>query len=544
MVNDQMLHSSTNYECYKGLFSSFNSMNMFEINHSLLRQFGPENWCLYRGKHLLSFVDNHDVTRIASNLTNEKHLPLIYALCFGMPGIPCVYYGSEWGAKANKSEGDPALRACFDAPQWNELSEWIARLSEAKKESKALNYGDFRSVVLTNKQCIFERKCEDERVLVAINADGEDYTAHFDAGCGTAVDLISGEPHDFGGGSVLPAYSAYFWKMVMGVSTVTVSKALSDQKGVSEELRVKIKEKAEEMGYKTTSVRYRERQASAKSYTFGVIVSDRFLAKYESFYWNLYQEVATAAVGKGCFTMLEVLKAEDEDQLVMPRLLGEKKAEGLIIIGSLRENYMDRLIEQLDLPFILLDFTDRNGVYDAVISNSYMGMYRMTNYLFDMGHRQIGFVGNVFFTGSITDRFFGYLKSLAEHGVELNREWVLQDRNGQTGRSDEGFSWKLPKKLPTAFVCNNDVAAANLVEHLQQEGFRGPQDISGVGYDNYQPPGLCDVRITTYEVDMPRMAQEAVGNLIGKLSGVGYKEGVIIVDGRIIYKESVSKFTI
>jgi len=213
MVNDQMLHSSTNYECYKGLFSSFNSMNMFEINHSLLRQFGPENWCLYRGKHLLSFVDNHDVTRIASNLTNEKHLPLIYALCFGMPGIPCVYYGSKWGAKANKSEGDPALRACFDAPQWNELSEWIARLSEAKKESKALNYGDFRSVVLTNKQCIFERKCEDERVLVAINADGEDYTAHFDAGCGTAVDLISGEPHDFGGGSVLPAYSAYFWKM-------------------------------------------------------------------------------------------------------------------------------------------------------------------------------------------------------------------------------------------------------------------------------------------------------------------------------------------
>ncbi len=213
MVNDQMLHSSTNYECYKGLFSSFNSMNMFEINHSLLRQFGPENWCLYRGKHLLSFVDNHDVSRIASNLTNEKHLPLIYALCFGMPGIPCVYYGSEWGAKANKSEGDPALRACFEEPVWNELTEWISKLAEAKKESKALNYGDFRSVVLTNKQCIFERKCEDERVLVAINADGEDYTAHFDAGCGMAVDLITGKDHDFGGGSLLPAYSAYFWKM-------------------------------------------------------------------------------------------------------------------------------------------------------------------------------------------------------------------------------------------------------------------------------------------------------------------------------------------
>ena len=212
LMNDSMLHSATNYECYKGLFSSFNSMNMFEIIHSLLRQFGPENWTLYRGKHLLCFVDNHDVSRIASNLTNEQHLPLIYALCFGMPGIPCVYYGSEWGAKANKSEGDPALRACFDAPVENDLTAWISKLAAAKKASNALNYGDFRSVVLTNRQCIFERKTDSERVLVAINADNVPYTAHFDAGCGTAVDLITGHTHDFGGGSELPPYSAFFWK--------------------------------------------------------------------------------------------------------------------------------------------------------------------------------------------------------------------------------------------------------------------------------------------------------------------------------------------
>lgn len=213
LMNDSMLHSATNYECYKGLFSSFNSMNLFEIVHSLLRQFGPENWTLYKGKHLLNFVDNHDVTRVASILNNERHLPLIYALLFGMPGIPCVYYGSEWGAKARKEEGDPALRACFDAPCKNELTDWIARLVRIKKESESLNYGSFRSVLLTNKQCIFERKSEHERILVAINADGEDFMAHFDAGCGQAVDLITGEKHDFGGGSRLPGYSAAFWKM-------------------------------------------------------------------------------------------------------------------------------------------------------------------------------------------------------------------------------------------------------------------------------------------------------------------------------------------
>ncbi len=213
LVNDQMLHSATNYECYKGLFSSFNSMNMFEIVHSLNRQFGPEYWTLYKGKHMLSFVDNHDVTRVASILREEKHLPLIYALSFGMPGIPCVYYGSEWGERAEKSQGDQALRPCFDSPLWNELTEWISALARAKKGSNALNYGAFRTVLLTNKQCIFERKTETERVFVAINADGQEFIAHFDAGCGRAVDLISGETHDFGGGSKLPPYSAYFWKM-------------------------------------------------------------------------------------------------------------------------------------------------------------------------------------------------------------------------------------------------------------------------------------------------------------------------------------------
>lgn len=212
VCGDGLFDSATNYECYKGLYSSFNSMNLFEINHSLQRQFGSDPWCLYRGYHLLTFVDNHDVTRAASILKNPAHLPLLYALAFGMPGIPCIYYGSEWGVKGDKKDGDPALRPAIEKPEWNELTDWIAKLVSAKKNSEALNYGGFRSVLLTNRQCIFERKSEHERVLVAVNADGNPYHADFNAECGQAVDLITGEKHDFGGGADLPAYSAYFWK--------------------------------------------------------------------------------------------------------------------------------------------------------------------------------------------------------------------------------------------------------------------------------------------------------------------------------------------
>ena len=212
MLREMNIHSVTNYQCYKGIHSAFNSANMFEIVHSLLRLFENQPWAVARGAHLLSFADNHDVSRIASIIQDPNCLPLVYAMVFGMPGIPCVYYGSEWGEKADKSQGDPALRACFDKPQWNELTDFIAKLTKAKEGSEALNYGGFRSVVLTNKQCIFERQSEHERVLVAINMDSNDYTAHFDAGCGQAVDLITGQMHDFGGGSLMPAYSAAFWK--------------------------------------------------------------------------------------------------------------------------------------------------------------------------------------------------------------------------------------------------------------------------------------------------------------------------------------------
>ena len=212
IMGEGLLHSATNYECYKGLHSSFNSMNLFEINHSLMRQFGADPWCLYRGMHLISFADNHDVTRAASVLQNPAHLPLLYALCIGMPGIPSIYYGSEWGVRGDKREGDPALRPAIRTPEWNELTDYLAQLIAAKRGSRALCHGDFRSVLLTNRQCIFERKTEGERVLVAVNADEAPFVAHFDAGCGRAVDLITGKEHDFGGGSELPGYSAFYWK--------------------------------------------------------------------------------------------------------------------------------------------------------------------------------------------------------------------------------------------------------------------------------------------------------------------------------------------
>ena len=212
-MNDSMLHSATNYECFKGLYSSFNSMNMFEICHSLNRQFGLENWTLYKGKHLFSFVDNHDVTRVASILSNENHLPLIYTLMFGMPGIPCVYYGSEWGEKADKSQGDQALRPSFEQPIENELFEQISKLADIKKHSNALNYGDFSTILLTNKQCVIKRCVDTETILVCINADENNFYANFNISA-NYIDLLTNKEFRLENGFEMEAYSSYILKLI------------------------------------------------------------------------------------------------------------------------------------------------------------------------------------------------------------------------------------------------------------------------------------------------------------------------------------------
>lgn len=213
IVNDEILHSCTNYECYKGLYSSFNCMNMFEIAHSLHRQFGSDQWCIYRGKHLMTFVDNHDVTRLASILTNKKHIPLAYGLLMGMPGIPCLYYGSEWAELGEKApDNDYALRPCFEEPKPNELTEFIKKLIRVRQESDALCNGAYKNVVIQNHQLVFERCTEKERVIVAINAADYPYTANAGELNGTAADLLTGETVTMNGQLELKPYSVQYLK--------------------------------------------------------------------------------------------------------------------------------------------------------------------------------------------------------------------------------------------------------------------------------------------------------------------------------------------
>ncbi|MBR4502849.1 MAG: LacI family DNA-binding transcriptional regulator [Clostridia bacterium] len=289
----------------------------------------------------------------------------------------------------------------------------------------------------------------------------------------------------------------------LGVSTVTVSKALGGREGVGNEMRGRIIRTAREMGYGTA----RAQSASddrADAAAVGILTCERFFDK-GSFYASMYRELTGAILEEGMLGALEIVTAGMEKDLVLPALVADRRVNSLVLMGQFSPEYMD-LLSSSELRKVCLDFySDRGGC--AVVSDGRGGAWQITRHLIGLGHRKIGFVGSSTATSSITDRMCGYLRAMTEAGLlPVPPAWIMEDRDAE-GRYI--FPLRLPEDLPTAFVCNNDDVAARLIRQLNDMGIAVPGDVSVTGFDDYTlfP---SPVKLTTYRPDRERMARAAV----------------------------------
>ncbi len=176
-VNDEMLHSVTDYHLHKALYSGHNDHNYFEIAHTVKRLYEMGN-----GKmQLYNFTDNHDVERIYTKLINKAHYVPVHILEYTLPGIPSVYYGSEFGIDGKKEQGsDDSLRPCLDYNDFktayddNPCTRLISALGKIRRNTKALSYGNYKELLLTNRQYAFLRSYNGENAVVAVNNDDSD----------------------------------------------------------------------------------------------------------------------------------------------------------------------------------------------------------------------------------------------------------------------------------------------------------------------------------------------------------------------------------
>lgn len=218
-VNDETLHSVTNYELWKGLYSGHNDHNYFEIAHTIRRQFDA-NGGIYKGCRLYSFVENHDVDRIVNKLKEKGFLQSVYTLLYTLPGIPSVYYGGEWGVEGRKEGAcDDGLRphlvlSEMEAnPPIPELKGLLCKLGAIRQANPALTDGVYRELLLTNRQYAFARILGNEAVITAVNNDAN--PVHMEINCPVsasgAQEALTGTGAELRDGRIIwemPAYGS------------------------------------------------------------------------------------------------------------------------------------------------------------------------------------------------------------------------------------------------------------------------------------------------------------------------------------------------
>ena len=326
----------------------------------------------------------------------------------------------------------------------------------------------------------------------------------------------------------------------VGVSNVAVSKALSGKPGVSDELRIRIKQVADRMGYTASQS---SKASVAETGNIGVIIPENYYGYSISFYGQLYEKVVKALYDNKYYGILELLRKEDEQEMNIPKVLRDGKVDGLIFMGQMDGNYIRKMVGQSELPVFFLDTYKPSIALDTVISDGYYGTYLLTDYLIRNGHRKIGFVGNIEATDSIADRFWGYRKALRENHIEFESKWEISDRS-QYGKVGDKILYG--RKELDAYVCNCDYTAQIVIQDLEEMGYSVPEDVSVVGFDDFLPVGggMDADRITSYSVNMEQMAEACVKSLIKKMKHQKYVEGVQIVTGKIVEKKTVKSRSI
>ncbi|MGN0168604.1 MAG: LacI family DNA-binding transcriptional regulator [Acetatifactor sp.] len=316
-----------------------------------------------------------------------------------------------------------------------------------------------------------------------------------------------------------------------GVSIVTVSNALKGKKGVSPAMREKIRGIAERMGYR---MREEKEPVEKESYMVGVLVAERYVKEFPSFYMDIYKWVAQEITRKGSLTVLEIVDAERERTLseVFPGV----EVNGIIAIGQFTGEFLTRLRMRTSVPLVCVDYYDVQPGADYIVTDGYGGMQQLTERLILQGFRSFCFVGTPQATRNIMDRYMGYCKALEKHGLYDEQRNILFDR--ESSGANYRLEVELPGRLPEVFVCNCDKTAKLLAEKLNQAGVRVPEDVSVTGFDHYHARLSNGMSLTTYENDEKVIAQISVSTLFKRIAG---KEpgGIRVVEGSFVEGDTV-----
>ena len=311
----------------------------------------------------------------------------------------------------------------------------------------------------------------------------------------------------------------------LGISTVTVSKAISNKEGVGQELKAKILQVANEMGYRKNVLASDLREQVA--HNIGLLVNSSSQNSQV-----LEHEISKNLLSNGYYSIIEVIGTDQSRS----KILEDNKVDAIILIGAMKPAFVNAILAT-GVPCILVDFFYDASHLDSIIGDNLYGAYTLTKHLLALGHQKIGFVGNPHVDDQTMDRYLGYSKAINESGITMKADWQINDTNDY----GEPLSLSLSKPYPTALVCSHSEMAYKYIAYFKKQGIDIPSEISIVGFEDDIFSTLSSPQLTVFSIDYNEMANTACSAIIKKIENPSYHFGRKTIGGKLIIRESSSK---
>ena len=329
----------------------------------------------------------------------------------------------------------------------------------------------------------------------------------------------------------------------LDISINAVSLALNSKAGVSEETRKQVLDIAEELGYLDKSPKFVKSFANKNI----CVIIKKYYFEDNTFYSKIMMGIGEESRRKG-YDIITCLINETEESI--PSCIESKKVCGIIVIGTIEDEYIVKL-KNYKIPVVLVDHTSLLESTDSILTDNKLGSFNITKLLIEKGYKDIGFFGDLEYSLSIKERFFGYREAIKkflkfnnfkEAEVFIEERSVLYDvEQNIIDKNIEGIKERINRinKIPEAFVCSNDNAAIALITSLKELGYMVPKDIAVVGFDDIVLSSLIEPKLTTVRVEKDFMGRKAVDRLLWRIENKKDPDEKTILSVEVIERDSV-----
>lgn len=320
----------------------------------------------------------------------------------------------------------------------------------------------------------------------------------------------------------------------LNISKNSVSLALNNKKGVSNDLRKRVLEIARETGYGSYSAQTDNRDGCI------VLLVPEYLHNDSFFYVEIFWSIDHAIKKEKLISINAGISKKMEKELILPKFPTEMKTIGLMVIGVLSDEYVAKL-KNCGYPIISVDIPPKDIDMSCVCAANLNGGYLATEHLIAKGHTQVGFVGPIHFANSVYERYCGYLQAMMRHGLPINPEFcisgdvenpiMLDTVDALESLFDE------QREMPTAWFCAGDRIAFAMINLLNSRKIRVPEDISIVGFDDIPLATMLLPQLTTIHIDRKLMGKTVVEYLLNQSKNAG--SFIIQIPGKLVERDSV-----